>query len=276
MKIGLIAGGGQFPILFSKKALEKGYTVFAAGFNSETDPLLSDYVEELRWLYIGQISKLIRYFKHQGISRAVMLGTIKKTNIFKDIRPDFKALTFIAKTTRTHDDSILTSFADLLLKEGIEILPSTFLLPELICHRGCWTKKKPNKAEQRDIIEGWRIAKEIGKLDIGQCIVISNGTILAVEAIEGTDATIKRGGELSRNNGCIVIKLSKPSQDLRFDLPSSGCQTIMTMHEAGAGILVLEAGKSISFDREEMISLADRYDISIIGHTDEDIKWTYL
>ncbi len=272
MKIGLIAGGGQFPILFSKKALAKGYTVFAAGFSSDTDPTLSDYVEELKWLYIGQVSKLIRYFKQQGISQAVMLGTIKKTNIFKDIRPDFKALTFIATTTRTHDDSILTSFADLLLKEGIEILPSTFLLPELICPRGCWTKRKPNKAEQKDIFEGWRLAKEIGKLDIGQCLVISNGTVLAIEAIEGTDAAIKRGGLLSQNNGCIVIKLSKPSQDLRFDLPSSGSQTIMTMHEARAGILVLEAGKSISFDREEMISLADRYNISILANTDEDIK----
>lgn len=199
-------------------------------------------------------------------------GQHPKTNIFKDIRPDFKALTFIATTARTHDDSILTSFADLLLKEGIEILPSTFLLPELLCPRGCWTKRKPNKAEQREIREGWRLAKEVGKLDIGQCLVIGNGTVLAVEAIEGTDAAIRRGGLLSRNHECMVIKLSKPSQDLRFDLPSSGRQTIMTMHEAGAGILVLEAGKSISFDREEMIALADQYHISILGYTDEDIQ----
>ncbi|OGR32773.1 MAG: hypothetical protein A3J80_13230 [Desulfobacula sp. RIFOXYB2_FULL_45_6] len=272
MKIGLIAGGGQFPILFSKKAIEKGYEVFAAGFNSETDLLLSDFVEEFQWFYLGQITKLIRYFKQQGISHAVMIGSIKKTNIFKDIRPDFKALAFIAKTTRTHDNSILTSFADLLLKEGIEILPSTFLLPELICPKGCWTKRKPNKAEQKDISEGWILAKEIGKLDIGQCLVISNGTVLAIEAIEGTDAAIKRGGLLSHQKGCIVIKRCKPSQDLRFDLPSSGCQTIITMHEAGATTLVLEAGKSITFDREDMISLADQYHISILGYTDEDIR----
>ncbi|OGR12078.1 MAG: hypothetical protein A2277_01330 [Desulfobacterales bacterium RIFOXYA12_FULL_46_15] len=271
MNIGLIAGGGQFPLLFSQKANEKGYKVFAAGFNTETDPLLSDHVEELQWFYLGQVTKLIRYFKHQGISQAVMLGSIKKNNIFKDIRPDFKALSFIAKTALTHDDSILTSFADLLLKEGIKILPSTFLLPELICPRGCWTKRKPNKAEHKDIIEGWRLAKEIGKLDIGQCLVMANGTVLAIEAIEGTDSAIKRGGLLSRNSGCIVVKLSKPFQDLRFDLPSSGSQTIRTMHEAGATVLVLEAGKSISFDREEMISLADQYHISILGYTEEDI-----
>lgn len=271
MRIGLIAGGGQFPILFSKKAAKKGYQVFAVGFTSETDPELEDLVEELNWLYLGQVSKLIKYFRHHHIREAVLLGSIEKTSIFKDIRPDFKALSFIAKTARTHDDSILTSFADLLLKEGVKILPSTFLLPELISPRGCWTKRKPDKAEKKDISQGWTLAKKIGALDIGQCIVISNGTILAVEAIDGTDATIRRGGLLSHGNGAVVVKLSKPSQDLRFDLPSSGSQTIEIMHESGARVLVLEAGKSISFDREQMISLADRYGISILGYTDDDI-----
>lgn len=271
MKIGLIAGGGQFPLLFSEKAIKKGYKVFSVGFNAEADKALENHVEDLKWMYLGQVNKLIKYFKHHEITQAVMLGTIKKTNIFKDIRPDFKALSFIAKTARTHDDSILTSFANLLLNEGIEILPSTFLLPELISPKGCWTKRKPDKAEKKDIFTGWKIAKEIGKLDIGQCIVISNGTVLAVEAIEGTDATIQRGGHLSHHNGAVVVKLSKPSQDLRFDLPSSGCQTIETMHESGATILVLEAEKSISFDQEEMITLANKYNISILGYTDDDI-----
>lgn len=272
MKIGLIAGGGQFPALFAKKALAKGYRVFAAGFKSETDPDLDTQVEALNWLYLGQISKLINYFKQHQIKEVVMLGSIKKTNIFKDIRPDFKALSFIAKTARTHDNSVLTAFADLLLKEGIKILPSTFLLPELLSPRGCWTKRKPDTAEKQDIFQGWKLAKEIGKLDIGQCIVISNGTVLAVEAIEGTDAAIKRGGLLSHQNGAVVVKLCKPSQDTRFDLPSSGCGTIETMHESGAAVLVLEAEKSLSFDRDEMIILANRYGISILGFTDEDIN----
>ena len=141
MRIGLIAGGGQFPILFSKKAIQKGYEVFAVGFNSETDPTLKDHVKELKWLYLGQVSKLIKYFKINNITEAVMLGSIQKKSIFKDIRPDFKALSFIAKTVKTHDDSVLTSFADLLLKEGIKIRPSTLLLPELISPKGCWTKR---------------------------------------------------------------------------------------------------------------------------------------
>jgi DUF1009 family protein len=271
MRIGLIAGGGQFPILFSKKAVEKGYQVFAAGFNAETDKALASHVTQLNWFYIGQVGRLIKYFKQHQITEAVMLGSIQKFNIFKDIRPDFKALSFIAKTSRTHDNSILTSFADLLLKEGIKILSSTFLLPELVSPRGCWTKRKPDTAEKKDISQGWKIAKEIGKLDIGQCVVISNGTVLAVEAIEGTDAAIKRGGLLSHQNGAVVVKLCKPSQDLRFDLPSSGCGTIQTMIESGATVLALEAEKSLSFDRDEMIVLANQYGISIIGCTDEDI-----
>jgi len=271
MKIGLIAGGGQFPLLFTQKAREKGYEVVAVGFNSETDIGLADQVSHLKWLYLGQISKLVKYFKQHGICEAVMLGTISKTNIFRDIRPDFKALAFIATTSRTHDDSILTSFANLLLKEGIQIKPSTFLLPELISPKGCWTRRSPDKSEKKDIYQGWKLAKEIGKLDIGQCIVISNGTVLAVEAIDGTDATIKRGAGLATGNGAVVVKLSKPGQDLRFDLPSSGCETIQTMIKSGATVLALEANLSLSFDREEMIRLADDHGISIIALTDEQI-----
>jgi len=271
MKIGLIAGGGQFPLLFTQKASQKGYEVVAIGFHSETDKAMVRHVSHFKWLYLGQISKMVKYFKAHGISQAVMLGSIKKTNIFKDIRPDLKALAFIARTSRTHDDTILSSFADLLLQEGIEIKPSTFLLPELISRKGCWTKRKPDKAEKKDIYQGWKLAKEIGKLDIGQCIVISNGTVLAVEAIDGTDATIRRGAGLAHGNPSVVVKLSKPGQDFRFDLPSSGLETIQTMKKSGATVLALEADKSIAFDKKEMISAADNHGISIIALTDEDI-----
>lgn len=270
--IGLIAGGGQFPLLFAQKARQKGFSVITAGFHSETDPGLERQVDHFKWLYLGQVNKLVKHFKQYGVCRAVMLGSISKVNIFKDIRPDFKALAFIARTAGTHDDSILSSFADLMAKEGIELLPSTFLLPQLISPKGCWTRRKPDKAEKKDIHQGWHLAKAVGKLDIGQCLVISNGTVLAVEAIDGTDATILRGGELSQGNGAVVVKLCKPSQDLRFDLPSSGCTTIETMHKAGATVLALEAGKSISFDRKEMIGLANRYNICIVALTDGDIQ----
>ncbi len=271
MKIGLIAGGGQFPILFAKKAALNGYSVISVGFHSETDNALEPLVEDFKWLYLGQINKLIKFFKVHSITQAVMLGSIEKANIFKDIRPDLKALSFIAKTTLTHDDTILTSFANLLEKENIFIKPSTFLLPELISPKGCWTRRHPDKAELKDIYQGWKLAKTVGQMDIGQCLVISNGTVLAVEAIDGTDATIHRGAKLSRGNGAVVVKLSKPAQDLRFDLPSSGLGTIQAMEESGATVLVLEAEKSLSFDREEMIELANQHKISIIALTDNDI-----
>ncbi|MCP4020823.1 MAG: LpxI family protein [Desulfobacteraceae bacterium] len=272
MNIGLIAGGGQFPILFSQRAVQKGLKVFATAFVNEADQQLEEYVQAIQWQHLGQLSKLIKFFKENDVSQAVMLGSVKKTNIFKDIKPDLKALGFIAKTGITHDDSILSSFADLLSQNGIEVKPSTFLLPELICKKGCWTKRKPDKAEKKDIACGWKLAKEIGKLDIGQCIVISNGTVLAVEAIDGTDSTIKRGGALSLSNGAVVVKLSKPGQDLRFDLPSTGSQTILSMKESGATVLAIEAGKTITFDKKEMIALADQHKICIIALNSDDMK----
>jgi UDP-2,3-diacylglucosamine hydrolase len=271
MKIGLIAGGGQFPQLFARKAAQKGISVVGAGFFSETDPDLADHVDAFQWLHLGQVSRLVKYFKRHDIHQAVMLGTIHKTSIFKDIRPDFKALAFILKTGHSHDNSVLTAFADLMLEQGIEIKPSTFLLPELLSPPGCWTRRSMDKAEKQDAFQGWKLAKAVGGLDIGQCIVISNGTVLAVEAIDGTDATIRRGGQLARGNGCVVVKLSKPRQDLRFDLPASGCDTIRTMAASGATALVLEAGRSLSFDREQMTALADEHRITITALTDDDI-----
>jgi len=270
--IGLIAGGGQFPGLFASKADKAGYRVITAGFRSETDPDLANHVHAFKWLYLGQVRKLVKYFKANGVTEAVMLGSINKANIFKDIRPDLKALSFIAKTAWTHDDSVLTSFADLMEQEGISMRSSTFLLPELISPKGCWTKRQPDRADKKDIVQGWHLAKEIGRLDIGQCLVISNGTVLAVEAIDGTDSTIERGGHLSMDNGAVVIKLSKPIQDLRFDLPSTGAATIESMHRAGATVLALEAGRSLSFDREEMIRLANLYHICIVAVDSEEMR----
>ncbi|MBF0413992.1 MAG: UDP-2,3-diacylglucosamine diphosphatase LpxI [Desulfamplus sp.] len=269
--IGLIAGGGQFPLLFAKKASEKGYRVCAAAYIKEASRELEKYVSEIEWMHLGQVGKLLKFFKTNDVTESVMMGSVKKTKIFTDIKPDFKAIAFIATKGHTHDDSILRSFADLLGKEGISVIPSTFLLPDLISPKGCWTRKKPDNAEQKDIGIGWKIAKEIGKLDIGQCVVISNGTVLALEGADGTDETIKRGASLT-DKGAVVVKLSKPQQDLRFDLPSVGAETIRVMAQYHASVLVIEAGKSISFDRERMIALADTHKISITAMDDDDFK----
>jgi len=264
-RIGLIAGSGSFPIIFSKKAADKGIRVFAVGYHHETDPVLSDYVESLEIIHIGQIKRLINFFKKNWIHEAVMIGAIKKPGAILDIRPDMKAISLIANMRHsTHDDKILRAFAKVLEDEGFRIRSSTFLLPELLAEKGCWTNRKPTKTERTDIELGWKMAKGIGRLDIGQCVVVSNGTVMAVEAIDGTDSTIRRGGEFCKDN-TVVVKVCKPIQDFRFDVPAVGAQTIRSMHEAGATALVIEAERSLVFDKEEMIHLANQWGITILA-----------
>ncbi|RZB29909.1 MAG: uncharacterized protein SRB1_02189 [Desulfobacteraceae bacterium Eth-SRB1] len=269
MRIGLIAGSGQFPIIFAKAAKSKGLVVCAAAYMNEADPVLKDHVDLIEWLHIGQVKRLINFFKQNNISEAVMLGAIKKTRMFSDVRPDMKAISMIAGMRHTHDNGILSAFARILEEEGIKIQPSTFLLPELLAREGCWTKRRPGKSEKADIRLGWNLAKEIGRLDIGQCVVVGGGSILAVEAIEGTDATILRGGKLGKGNA-VVVKVCKPNQDIRFDIPAVGAQTIKSMYQAEAKAIAIEAGKAVVFDRQEMIDIANKHGISIVALADAD------
>lgn len=266
-RIGLIAGSGQFPLLFSRIAREKGYAVFAVAHLKETDPQLETHVDGIEWIHLGQIKRLLKFFRKHEISEAVMIGAIQKTRLFTDLRLDTKALAMVMGMRHTHDDGILRAFAGLLEKEGILIRSSTMLIPEMLAASGCWTRRKPTKEESADVDLGWRMAKEIGRLDIGQCIVLAKGSVMAVEAIDGTDATIRRGGELARGRA-VVVKVCKPNQDDRFDIPAVGVQTIRTMHEAGAKVLVIEAGKAVVFNREEMIALADELDITIMARSE--------
>ncbi len=264
MKIGIIAGSGQFPIIFSKAAKAKGYSVYAAAYIKEADPALKELVDGIEWLHLGQIKRLIKFFKKNSVREAVIIGAIRKTRMFTDVRPDTKAISIIARMKHTHDDGILSAFAAAIENEGIKICPSTFLLPELIAEAGVWTRRKPSRTEKKDIEIGWNIAKEIGRFDIGQCVVVAGGSVLAVEAVDGTDATIKRGAGLGKGDA-VVVKVCKPEQDTRFDVPAIGVQTIETMHAAGAKTLVVEAGKAIVFDKQKMIELADQYRMSIIA-----------
>lgn len=267
MRIGLIAGSGQFPLIFSEKAKARGYRVFAVAHIKETDPELESLVEGIQWLHLGQLGKLIRFFKKNDVHQAVMMGAIEKTRMLRDIRPDLKLLSIIGSLKNSHDDRVLRACADLLNKEGIEILASTFLLPEILAPEGCWTKRKPTAYEAQHIEFGWQMAKEVGRLDIGQCIVVGDWSVLAVEAVEGTDETIRRGGKLASGNA-VVVKVCKPDQDLRFDIPAIGVQTIQTMSEVGATVLTVEAGKAVVFDKEEMIRLADQHNISVVAIDD--------
>ena len=266
-RIGLIAGSGQFPLLFARAAREKGWQIYAAAYREEADPELGQHAETMEWFYVGQINRLIKFFRQHDVSQAVMMGAISKTRMFTNVRPDMKALAMIARMRHTHDDALLREFADVLEKEGIQIKPSTMLLPELLAPPGLWTRRKPSKTEVRDIQIGWRIAKEIGRLDIGQCVVIRSGSILAVEAIDGTDATIERGGRLGKGQA-VAVKVCKPDQDIRFDVPAVGLRTVEVMHTAGVRTLAIESGKAVVFDRQAMIEQADEYDMTIVALDD--------
>ena len=263
-KIGLIAGSGQFPRIFLEKAKMEGFKVFVIAHINETAPELENLADDILWLHLGQLKKLIQFFRKNGVNQAVMMGAIKKTRMFSDVRPDLKAITLLAQMRHTLDDGLLSAFAEMLKKEGIEIQPSTFLLPEILANEGVWTKRSPSKDEKADIAFGLRIAKEIGKLDIGQCVVVGKGSVLAVEAIEGTDEAISRGGKLG-NGSAVAVKVIKPNQDERFDVPAVGERTIEVMEKSGVKTLAVLAGKTIVFDKEKMIERADASGICIIG-----------
>ena len=267
-EVGLIAGSGQFPLLFANAARQASVRVLAVGFEGETDPSLSEYVDEFHLLRLGQLSRLIRTFRSAGITNAAMVGAIDKTRLYSKIRPDWRAVRFLGRLRNKKDDSLLRALADELESEGILIQPSTIFLPELLAPEGILTRRKPNHREQADIAFGWTLAKAIGRLDIGQCLVVKNQVVLAVEGIDGTDATIMRGGRLCRE-GAVVVKVSKPMQDLRFDVPAAGSDTIEVMKRVNARVLVLEAGKTVIFDRDKMIDIADSAGISILVQNEQ-------
>lgn len=267
-EVGLIAGSGQFPLLFAHAARQASVRVLAVGFDGETDPSLSKYVDEFHMLKLGQLNRLIRTLRSAGITHAAMAGAINKPRIYSKIRPDWRAIRFLNKLRNKKDDSLLRALADELESEGILIQPSTIFLPELLAPEGILTRRKPNRREQADIGFGWSLAKAIGRLDIGQCLVVKNQAVLAVEGIDGTDATIMRGGRICRK-GAVIVKVSKPMQDLRFDVPAAGSDTIEVMKRVNASVLVLEAGKTLLFDRERTIDAADSAGISIVVQNDE-------
>ncbi|MEF3167906.1 MAG: UDP-2,3-diacylglucosamine diphosphatase LpxI [Deltaproteobacteria bacterium] len=264
LPLGIIAGGGQFPLLCARAARKKGYKVFAVGHLGETDPSMEQEVNEIVWIHLGQLGRLITSLKKAGVSKTIFAGTITKKRIFRDVRPDMRALALWGQLRGRLDDEILRAIAKELESEGIHVLPSTALLDELAAPVGILTKKTPTRKQREDMEFGWHIAKTVGSLDIGQCIVVKDKVILAVEAMEGTDETIVRGGRLG-GPGAVVIKVFKPHQDPRFDLPSVGITTIERMEEVKASALLIEAGRTLFFDRHEAISRADSAGIAVVA-----------
>ncbi len=263
-KIGLIAGKGQFPLLFAEAARRRGLEVVAVAHRNETDPAIESIANLCRWIYVGQVGKLIRAFKEAQVTRAVMAGGVSRGRLFRDFRPDFRALAIVRRAGAGHDDRVLRGLADELEGEGITIVSPLLYLDELLAAPGQLSHRRPTTAELKDITFGFSIAKQVGRLDLGQCVVVHRQVVTALEAIEGTDDTIRRGGRLA-GKGAVVVKVSKPGQDLRFDLPTVGRNTIEVMAEVNAGVLAIEAGKTLIFDRQEMVALADQAGIAIWG-----------
>ena len=262
--IGIIAGGGQFPRLFAESARNEGRRVVIAAHQGESSPELETVADSICWVKLGQLGRIIKFFRSEGVREVVFLGRITKTNIFRDVRPDLKGITLWNKIDSRQDDSILRAVADAIEKEDIRVVESTLYLRHLLFPKGVLTRKRPSREQLDDIRIGWRNARAIGALDIGQCVVVRDRTVLAVEAIEGTDAAIKRGGSLCSGQA-VIVKVKKPDQDFRFDLPATGINTIRSMQSVNASVLAVEAGQSLLFDREEMIALADDCRMVIVG-----------
>lgn len=266
--IGIIAGGGQFPLLFIEAARKAGRNIAVIAHKGETDEAVSAAADTVCWVKLGQLGKVISFFREHGVGEAVFLGSITKTRIFRDILPDLKGLSLWHTIGDKQDDAILRAVAGALEKEGVRVRESTLYLQHLLFPQGILTRTKLSSNQRRDIEFGWKHARAIGSLDIGQCVVVRDCTVVAVEAIEGTDATIKRGGMLVKEKA-VVIKVKKPGQDFRFDLPATGVTTIHSLAEVHGAVLAVEAGQSLLFDREEMIRAADKAGIAVVGVSEQ-------
>jgi DUF1009 family protein len=264
MRYGLIAGNGRFPFLVLEGARRSGASMVVAAIKEETDPEITKVAERVEWIGVAQLGKLIRFFKREGVERAIMAGQVKHVQIFSGALPDLRMIKTILRLPRRNTDALIGAVADELKSEGIELIDSTYFLQDYLPQAGPLSRRKPDERERGDIEYGLEIAREITRLDLGQTIVVRFLACVAIEAMEGTDATIRRAGELARGK-LTVIKTAKPDQDMRFDVPVVGVPTIQAMIEAGATCLCITAGKTLMFDRDEMLRLADKNHIAIIA-----------
>ena len=262
--LGIIAGNGVYPQLVAAAARKAGVKkIVAAGFTDETDPLLRQYVDVLEWMRVGQLGRLLKFFRAQHIHHAIMAGQIAPKNLF-DLRPDMKAMMLLAKLKQRNAESIFAAIANELATLEVDLLPATTFLEDSLAHCGLIAGPKLSLREQEDVELGWKVAKEIARLDIGQTVIVKNGTIVAVEGLEGTNEAIRRAGVLARD-GTVMVKVAKPNQDMRFDIPVVGAETIRVATDAGLRVIALEAGKTLFLQRDEIADLASAASISIVG-----------
>ncbi|HEY2846280.1 MAG TPA: UDP-2,3-diacylglucosamine diphosphatase LpxI [Pyrinomonadaceae bacterium] len=264
MQFGLIAGNGQFPFLTVEGARAAGARLAIVAIKEETDPKIEESGFPVKWVGIGQLGKMISFFKEHQVEKALMCGQVKHVQIFSGVLPDMRMVKMLWNLPQRNTDSLIGGVADEMAKEGIELIDSTYFVQDKLAGRGVLTKRKLNEQEAENIDYGLHLAGEIARLDLGQTIVVRGKACVAIEAMEGTDATVRRAGELAKGK-LTVVKVAKPDQDMRFDVPVVGLPTIQTMIDAGATCLSVTAGKTLIFDREETLALANKHKIAIVG-----------
>ncbi len=262
--LGIIAGNGRYPFLMAEAARAQGVErIVIAAFKEETDPTLEKQATEIEWMRVGQLSKLYQFFKKQQVKQAVMVGQIAPSNLFA-LRPDIKALLLLARLKERNAETIFAAIADELAQVGVTLLPATTYLDHLLPEAGLIAGPTLSKRNWSDIHFGFKIAKECSRMDIGQSVVVKNGTVLAVEAFEGTDAMVQRGGALGRG-GAVLVKVSKPRQDLRFDVPVIGLRTIQAAFESGISVIACEAKKTLLLELDLLKQRAAEKKISLVA-----------
>jgi UDP-2,3-diacylglucosamine hydrolase len=262
--LGIIAGNGVYPRLLADSARKAGVKrIVAAAFTGETDPSLEQHVDLVEWMRVGQLSRLLKFFREQGIRAAIMAGQIAPKNLF-DLRPDWKALLMLARLKERNAESIFAAIGAELRKIDVELLPATSFLENYLAPTGLICGPELVRREEEDVDLGWKTAKEIARMDVGQTVIVKNGTVLAVEGLEGTNEAIRRGGKLARE-GAVVVKVAKPNQDMRFDVPVIGVETIGVAREAHIRVIAVEAGKTLLLERDAIVDLANQSKISIVA-----------
>src|SRR5207302_9948128 len=260
--LGIIAGNGVYPRLLAESARTAGVRkIIAAAFTDETDPAFAQHVDQIEWMRVGQLSRLLKFFRDQNVHHAIMAGQIAPKNLF-DLRPDWKALLLLARLKQRNAESIFTAIADELAKVDVDLLSATSFLEGCLAPQGLIAGPKLSHREEEDVDFGWKIATEIARFDIGQTVRVKNGTVHAVEAFEGTNDAIKRGGALAPKDA-VMIKVPKRNQDMRFDVPVIGAETIRAAAEVKLRVIAVAAGRTLLLERDAIIDLANRSNISI-------------
>lgn len=270
--VGLVAGWGSFPVVVAEALRSQGVRICCVGVEDHADPVLEEICDEFQWCGLSKLGKAVRFLQKHGVREATMAGKIYKIRMYEPWRwwrytPDWATVQFLYRLLRQNwkDDSLLLGVVDTFARGGVKFLPATDFAPELLVKQGRISRRAPTSAQWNDVLFGWEMAKEMGRLDVGQSVVVKDKAVLAVEAIEGTDACIRRAGALCRSGGFTVVKVAKPSQDMRFDVPTVGIGTLETLHAAGGSVLAIEADRTIFLDREAVVKYADQHRLVVVA-----------